>query len=66
MFVITLLYGIPSTSEASYSKGEQSTLRVYFFSQISNYSGDLNTGLVCYSNGQKLFDHRMVHYSHAI
>ena len=27
------------------------------------YSGDLNTELVRYSNGSKLFDHRMVPYS---
>ena len=32
----------------------------------TNYSGDLNTGLVWYSNGQKLSDHRMVCYSNAI
>ena len=30
------------------------------------YSGDLNTGLVWYSNGQKLSDPRMVRYSNAI
>ena len=30
------------------------------------YSGDLNTGLVWYSNGQKLSDRRMVRYSNAI
>ena len=29
------------------------------------YSGDLNTGLVWYSNGQKLFDHRMFWYLNA-
>ena len=27
------------------------------------YSGDLNTELIRYSNGSKLFDHRMVPYS---
>ena len=27
------------------------------------YSGDLNTGLVWYSNGPEQFVHRMVHYS---
>ena len=30
------------------------------------YSGDLNTGLVWYSNGLKLSDRRMVRYSNAI
>ena len=29
-------------------------------------TGDLNTGLVWYSNGQKLSDRRMVRYSNAI
>ena len=27
------------------------------------YSGDLNSGLVWYSNGPEQFAHRMVHYS---
>ena len=31
-----------------------------------HHSGDLNTGLVWYSNGQKLSDHQMVRYSNAI
>ena len=30
------------------------------------YSEDLNTGLVWYSNGQKLSDRQMVRYSNAI
>ena len=32
----------------------------------SIYCGDLNTGIVWYSNGQKLSDRRMVRYSNAI
>ena len=33
---------------------------------VSIYSGDLNTGLVWYSNARKLSDHWMVRYSNAI
>ena len=37
-----------------------------FSLSVAKYSGDLNTRLVWYSNGQKLSDRRMVRYSNAI
>ena len=41
-------------------------LTVFNFMGKSNYSRDLNIGLVWYSNDQKFYDRRMVWYLNAI
>ena len=48
------------------SKSKKMNLYHRYLIEVDNYSGDLNTGLVWYSSGQKLSDRRIVWYSNAI
>ena len=56
-----------TTRLVQYSDGNcKQMMAVIMNIQQPDYSGDLITGLVWYSNGQKLSDRRMVRYSNAI